>query len=104
MASQLLRRKVIVGSITGVAVVAAASSAWALTAGASGTSYRVATVTRGSVVQSLTTTGAVSPMRTADLDFQVAGTVGRMLVPAQASTSSAGGRWHGSTAPSCAPP
>jgi multidrug efflux pump subunit AcrA (membrane-fusion protein) len=73
-------RKALVGTIAAVAVIAAGSSAWALTAGGGSASYRIATVGRDDVVQSLTTTGVISPMQSADLDFQVAGKVGKVLV------------------------
>jgi len=67
------RRLLVVGVVVVVAA-AAASSAWALTR-SSGPSYRTATVTHGTVDQTLTTTGELSPMRYADDDFQVAGKV-----------------------------
>jgi multidrug efflux pump subunit AcrA (membrane-fusion protein) len=73
------RRKAVIGAVVVVLVAAAGTSAWAFT-GSSGSSYRFAAVTRGSVEQTLTTTGALSPIHGADLDFQVAGTVGRVLV------------------------
>jgi multidrug efflux pump subunit AcrA (membrane-fusion protein) len=74
-----VRRRVVVGGVAAIVVVAVGTSAWALTSNG-GTSYRYATVSRGSVAQSLTTTGALSPISSADLDFQVAGTVERVLV------------------------
>jgi HlyD family secretion protein len=73
------RRRIIISVTTTVAVLAAATSAWALT-DSSGTAYRLATVSRGSVEQTLTTTGAISPVRASNLTFQVAGTVGRVRV------------------------
>jgi HlyD family secretion protein len=79
---RFLRRKAVVGAVAGVAVLAAATSAWAITTGNSGAVYRLATVGRNDVVQSLTTTGAVSPIDSSDLDFQVAGEVGRVYVKA----------------------
>jgi HlyD family secretion protein len=43
-----------------------------------GAAYRTAIVTRGSVAQTLTTTGVLSPVRSSDVDFQVAGTVSKV--------------------------
>lgn len=68
--------------VVGVVVVVAAgaaSSAWALTR-PTGPSYRTATVTHGTVDQTLTTTGELSPMRYANDDFQVAGKVAKVDV------------------------
>jgi multidrug efflux pump subunit AcrA (membrane-fusion protein) len=67
-------RRLVVGGVATVIVLAAGTTAWAV-AGGSGTSYRTATVGRGSVEQLLTTTGTLSPLHSADVDFQVAGTV-----------------------------
>ena len=72
-------RRVVVGGVAAAAVLAAGTTAWAVTEG-SGASYRTATVGRGSVQQLLTATGTVSPLHSADVDFQVAGTVKRVLV------------------------
>jgi HlyD family secretion protein len=79
MAKHSTRRRAIVGGVGGVAVIAAGTSAWALTA-SSGAGYRLATVESGNVVQSITTTGVLAPLRSSDLDFQVAGRVGRVMV------------------------
>ncbi len=68
--------------VVGVVVVVAAgaaSSAWALTR-PTGPSYRTATVTHGTVDQTLTTTGELSPMRYANDDFQVSGKVAKVDV------------------------
>jgi HlyD family secretion protein len=75
-----LSRRAVVATVAGLAVVVAGTSAWAMSGG--GTTYRDATATRGSVTETLTTTGAISPVREADLDFQVKGSVGRVLVHA----------------------
>jgi HlyD family secretion protein len=72
-------RRLVVGGIAAVVVLAAGTTAWAK-AGGPGASYRTATVGRGSVQQLLTTTGTLSPLHAADVDFQVAGTVRRILV------------------------
>jgi HlyD family secretion protein len=72
-------RRAVIAVTTGVVVVGAATSAWALS-GSSGATYRTATAARGSVEQTLTTTGAISPVREANLTFEVAGTVGRVRV------------------------
>lgn len=71
-------RRLIVGGTTIVIVLAAGTTAWALTGG-SGASYRIATAGAGSVQQVLTTTGTISPLHSADVDFQVAGTVKRIV-------------------------
>jgi HlyD family secretion protein len=44
-----------------------------------GTTYRFATAGTGTVEQTLTTTGTLEPVRRADVDFQVAGTVSRVI-------------------------
>jgi multidrug efflux pump subunit AcrA (membrane-fusion protein) len=71
-------RRLVVGVVAGVVVLAAGTTAWAKSGG-SGTSYRTATVARGSVQQVLTATGTLSPLHSAAVDFQVAGTVRRIL-------------------------
>jgi hypothetical protein len=71
------RRRWVVGVVTVVVVAAVGVTAWATTSG-SGATYRTALVRRGAVDQSLTTTGVLSPVRSADADFQVAGTVTRV--------------------------
>ncbi|HTW20401.1 MAG TPA: HlyD family efflux transporter periplasmic adaptor subunit, partial [Mycobacteriales bacterium] len=76
--SRTTRRLLVVGAVIVVAA-AAGSTAWALTRPA-GPSYRTAAVTRGTVDQTLTTTGELSPMRYADDDFQVAGKVAKVDV------------------------
>jgi HlyD family secretion protein len=58
-----------VGAVVAVAVAATSGG---------GTSYRTATVGRGSVAQVLTTTGELTPVRSSDVDFQVAGTVAKV--------------------------
>jgi len=59
----------------GVAVVAAGGgAAWALT-GDDGPSYRLATVTRSTVTQTVTTTGTIAAVNSARLRFPVSGTV-----------------------------
>ena len=75
----LIRRRVIVGGLAVVIVAAAGTSAWAMSGG-SGTAYRLATVGRGSVVASIDTTGVISPIKSANVDFQVSGTVRRVIV------------------------
>jgi HlyD family secretion protein len=72
-------RRLVVGGVVAAVVLAAGTTAWAKSGG-SGASYRTATVGRGSVQQALTTTGTLSPLHSADVDFQVAGTVRRVLV------------------------
>jgi multidrug efflux pump subunit AcrA (membrane-fusion protein) len=83
-------RRVIVGGVAAVVVLAAGTTAWAKSGG-SGGSYRTATVGRHSVQQVLTTTGTLSPLHSADVDFQVAGTV-RRIVARQGETVRAGQR------------
>jgi RND family efflux transporter MFP subunit len=63
--------------VTALVIVAAAATTWAVT-NQSGASYRTAVVQRGSVEQTLTTTGELSPIDSAIVDFQVAGTVARV--------------------------
>jgi HlyD family secretion protein len=70
-------RRLLVGAVAVVVVAAVGVTAWATTSG-SGAAYRTAVVTRGAVQQTLTTTGALSPVRSADADFQVAGTVAKV--------------------------
>jgi HlyD family secretion protein len=71
------RQRWAAGIVAVVIVVAVVLVAIAVT-GKSGPSYRTAAVQRGSVAQTLTTTGTLSPVRNADVDFQVAGTVGKV--------------------------
>jgi RND family efflux transporter MFP subunit len=71
------RQRWAAGVIAIVIVVAVIGVAIAITR-KSGPSYRTAAVQRGSVAQTLTTTGTLSPVRDADVDFQVAGTVGKV--------------------------
>lgn len=66
-----------VGAVAVLVVVTAGTTALALT-NQGGTSYRTALVQRGSVQQTLTTTGALSPIDSADVDFQVGGTVAKV--------------------------
>jgi HlyD family secretion protein len=69
-----LRRRAAVG-VGAVAVVAVGGGvAWAMT-GSSGTQYRLATVTRATVHQTVDTTGTVSSVSSATLRFPVAGQV-----------------------------
>jgi RND family efflux transporter MFP subunit len=77
MPSRPSRRRWVVGGLTVVVVAAAGVTAWATTSG-SGASYRTAVVQRGAIQQMLTTTGALSPVRESDADFQVAGTVAKV--------------------------
>jgi multidrug efflux pump subunit AcrA (membrane-fusion protein) len=84
------RRRAIVGILVVVVVLAAGGTAWAMSSG-SGPSYRTAEVGRDSVQQVLTTTGTLSPLHSADVDFQVAGTVHRVLAH-QGATVVAGQR------------
>jgi HlyD family secretion protein len=72
-------RRLVVGGVAAAVVLAAGTTAWAKSGG-SGASYRTAAVGRGSVQQVLTTTGTLSPLHSADVDFQVAGSVRRILV------------------------
>ncbi|HEX3825545.1 MAG TPA: efflux RND transporter periplasmic adaptor subunit [Mycobacteriales bacterium] len=71
------RRRLAAGAVVVVVLAAAGVTVWATTSG-SGPSYRAAVVTRGAVQQTLTTTGALSPVRSAGADFQVAGTVAKV--------------------------
>lgn len=59
-------------------VVAAIVAGTLTTTTRGGAAYRTAIVTRGSIAQTLTTTGELSPLRSSDVDFQVAGTVSRV--------------------------
>jgi HlyD family secretion protein len=83
-------RRLVVGGIVTVVVLAAGTTAWAMSSGSSA-SYRTATVGRGSVRQVLTTTGTLSPLHAASVDFQIAGTVHRVLAR-QGATVHAGQR------------
>jgi multidrug efflux pump subunit AcrA (membrane-fusion protein) len=83
-------RRLAVGGTVTVVVLAAGTTAWAMSS-SSGATYRTATVGRGSVQQVLTTTGTISPLHSADVDFQVAGTVQRILAR-QGATVRAGQR------------
>jgi HlyD family secretion protein len=76
------RRRRRITTITAIVIVVAAAagtSAWALTR-SSGPSYRTATAVRGTVDQTLTTTGELSPVHLANADFQVGGTVAKVDV------------------------
>lgn len=73
------KRRAIITAIVLIVVLGVGGSAWAL-AGGGGASYRTTTVTRGDVAQVLTTTGTISPVRSADVDFQVAGKVAKIFV------------------------
>lgn len=77
MRSRLSPRRLTVGGVAILLVVAAGVTAWAAT-NRNGASYRTALVQRGSVQQALTTTGEISPIDSAGVDFQVAGTVAKI--------------------------
>jgi multidrug efflux pump subunit AcrA (membrane-fusion protein) len=68
------RRRVVVGGLAAVLVAAVGVTAWALTT-SSGAAYRTAAAQRGTVEQTVTTTGTLSSVRESDADFQVSGTV-----------------------------
>jgi RND family efflux transporter MFP subunit len=70
---------VAVGTVAVLVLAAVGVTVWAVTA-RGGASYRTATVGRGTVAQTLTTTGVLSPTHSADIDFQVAGTVAKVHV------------------------
>ena len=79
MAEHSLRRRLVTVGV-GVAVIGAAGgAAWAATNGPS-TSYRLATAHLGSATTTLVVTGTIEPQHSADVDFQVSGTVGKVLV------------------------
>jgi HlyD family secretion protein len=72
------RRTVVIGGVV-VIVVAGGTTAWAMTSG-SGASYRMATAAMGSVKQSLTATGTLSPVHDDAGTFQTSGTVKKVKV------------------------
>jgi multidrug efflux pump subunit AcrA (membrane-fusion protein) len=68
-------RRVVVGAIVTVVVLAGGAVAWAATGASAAAAYRSAIATRGSVQQTLTATGTVTPRKQADVSFGTAGTV-----------------------------
>jgi RND family efflux transporter MFP subunit len=72
------RRRRWVGGIIALVIVVAVVAVAITVNRKSGPSYRTAAVQRGSVAQALTTTGTLSPVRDADVDFQVGGTVAKV--------------------------
>ncbi|MGZ4597472.1 MAG: HlyD family efflux transporter periplasmic adaptor subunit, partial [Actinomycetes bacterium] len=73
-------RRVVVGGLAGVLVLAAGAVAWTATATSSAAAYRTATVARATVAQTHTATGSVEPRSQASLAFGSAGTVGAVPV------------------------
>jgi HlyD family secretion protein len=62
-----------------VAVAGGGGTAWAMV-GTSGASYRTAAASRESIQQSVELTGTLSAVKGVDLDFEVSGTVAKVLV------------------------
>lgn len=69
-----LRRGIIGGTVTGL-VLAGGLAAWSATEASAAASYRTVTAARGSVEQTLTATGTVTPLAQADVSFGTSGTV-----------------------------
>lgn len=65
---------VVVGLVTGLAL-AGGVAAWSAAGASAAASYRTATAIRGSVQQTLTATGTVTPRHQAELSFGTSGTV-----------------------------
>lgn len=78
------RGRLAAGATAVVLVVVAGLGAWLLTRGGGGSAATAltATVTSGTVQQTVSATGTVEPLHTADLDFGVSGTVTRVYVAA----------------------
>lgn len=72
------RRGVVVGAAL-VVVLGGAGTAWAMTR-SYGPKYRLATVERASVSQTVTSTGTISSANQAEMSFPVSGTVASVLV------------------------
>ena len=73
------RRRVIVTSVVVVVVAAGAGTAWAMQ-GSDGPQYRLTTVTRGSVSQTVDSDGSLAAKRVVESAFAVAGTVSSVKV------------------------
>ena len=69
------RRAVIAGALVLVVLLGGGAAAWATTGAGSSGGYRVATVARADIGQSLTVVGAVQPVNDSSAAFQVAGKV-----------------------------
>ena len=68
------RRALLAGAVVLIVVLGGGAAAWAA-AGSANSGYRVATVTRADIGQSLTVVGTVEPVNDASSSFQVAGKV-----------------------------
>lgn len=73
------RRNAVIIAATAVLALAAGTTAWAVT-GNNGASYRAATAMTGAVEQTVSATGTVSPVHSAAANFEVSGTVAKVVV------------------------
>jgi multidrug efflux pump subunit AcrA (membrane-fusion protein) len=80
------RRRMVIGSVTAVVVFGGGGVAWAMTR-SSGPGYRLASVTRASVAQTVTSVGTISSVNQSTLRFPVNGTVAGVSVAVGDSVS-----------------
>jgi multidrug efflux pump subunit AcrA (membrane-fusion protein) len=73
-------RRVVIATLVLVLVLGGGVVAWSATGASAAASYRSATAVRGSVEQTLSATGTVTPRNHADLSFGASGTVGSVAV------------------------